>query len=302
MGDDDTQYAGMLGIQSQYLTDLAAYINKDTTYATNGASEISDLETRLNALHTTYEISNIKSQNIIDNQLKMAEIVDEETQRLANKKRQVDDKMHEARRMVYFNENYRKRQNAINNILFVITITLILFIIIFILKSRFPIIPEYIYYILIVILISVSVIIITRMLIKLYYSRDEFDYDKIKGPPPPSINKNVNTNTNTQNNLTNDLFNLNFNQCIGSSCCTKPSIWDPDSGKCILPNSDSASPNTLLDFTSSDSATTTYISPANCINTKKRCGQTCINSTENCGKNEGFEVMPAYSLYKSIYN
>jgi uncharacterized membrane protein (DUF485 family) len=262
--------------------------------------KINSLENSLNQLYNAYTNANINSQTIIDHQKDMAMIVNEETNRLKEKKSQIDDKMFEATRMVYLNENYRKKQNAFNYILLTFVLFTICFIFIFYLKNNVSFIPEMIINVLFMIVISSAIIVISNMLINIYYTRNEFDYDKIKTPPIPANLQNKKSQDNNLNKEYGDLLSLNFkNQCIGASCCTKPNIWDVGSGTCVAPNTDTNSPNTLLDLTSS---TLKYISPENCkTNNKKVCGMTCMESSSQCYK-EGFEVMPAYSLYKSIYN
>lgn len=292
-----------LNIQKQYLHDLGRYVANSSTFATDAAKNLNDLEEDLNNLYNAYSQANINSQYIIDHQNDMAMIVNEETRRLEEKKTQIDNKMFEANRMIYLNENYRKRQNAINNILLTIVISVIFFIVIIYLKKIFPIIPDIIINLLIILLFSVAMIMIVKMITKLYIIRDDFDYDKIKLPPPPILNKNNESSSNNNLNVnSSDLLSyISLNQCIGASCCTKPSIWDVGSGTCVVPNPDPADPNTLLDLTAQ--TPNTYISPTSCTTAgKKVCGMTCIDRQNNCNTNEGFEVLPPYSLYKTLYN
>jgi hypothetical protein len=289
-------------IQKQYLDDLGGYVATSGVYARDAAGDLTNLETKLNELYNAYSAANINSQYIIDNQRDMVSIVNEETQRLDEKKTQIDNKLFEANRMIYLNENYRKRQNAVNNMLITIIIAVIIFIIILYLKQIFPVIPEIIINILIILLISITIIIVSNTLVRLYFTRDNFDYDKIKMSPPSILNKKDENNITTKTadgSVNNLLSSINLNQCMGASCCTKPNVWDSGSGMCVTPNPDSGSERVLLDLTSTNPE---YISRANCAagTERKICGMTCMNASSNC-KTEGFEVMPTYSLYKTLY-
>ena len=290
-----------LYIQKQYLNDLSGYVLTSGIYANDAAGKLYSLESSLNNLYNAYTNANINSQTIIDNQQYMAKIVNEEATRLKEKKTQIDDKMFEATRMVYLNENYRKKQNAFNYIILTFIVFTICFILIFYLKKTFSVIPEMVINVLFIILFSSAIITISNLLIQLYYTRSEFDFDKVKTSPIPANLQNKKSQENNLNKNYGDLLSLNLNQCIGSSCCTKPNMWDVGSGTCVVPNTDKTSPNTLLDLTAS---THQYISPEACRTANKKvCGMTCMESSASCYNNkESFEVMPAYSLYDSIYN
>jgi hypothetical protein len=283
-----------INLQSAYLNDLSGYILNNPTNANDAAAHFVEIETKLNNLKTAIDSGSYNSQYIIDHQKDMLDIVNNENNRLADKRSIIDDKLSGTKRMIELNDNYRKRQNEFNNIFIVIIISIIIFIVLKILQRTFLFIPQPIFDILIILLFSITIIYIGKILYVIYL-RDLLNFDRKQLPPPRDVSS---SNNNVSNNNNDNIYDIlgDLTSCTGQSCCTNGTTWDEGVYKCIIEPTEA---NKVIDLTSSNKTNATYISSGNCTsdNTKKVCGKACILKTDKC-YTEGFEVLPKFSLYE----
>lgn len=288
--------SSVLYVQKQYLDDLSGYILNNGKG--NAAGYVNNIEHKLNDMYTKLNGAKISSQYIIDHQSVMSNIIDEEKKRLESKQSQIDNKVFGTKRMIELNDSYRKRQNEYNNIFIIIVIALTFIILIIVLQRFFNIIPLIVANIIILLVVVISIIYIGNVLF-IIYSRDNLNFDRTNLPPPKDANdenKNYGS-SNNNDNLDMDLLS-NLMGCNGPSCCSNGTVWDQGNNICIIPpKSDDV--NNLVDLTAPNSKEPTYISSANCTTgDKKICGLSCVPKNKKCYQ-EGFEVLPKYSLYNS---
>ena len=190
-------------------------------------SQISSVNTALNNLDTSQNVSLLQQDRI-------AKILNNETQRLDSKKRQVDMASENQKRIVYFNDNNRKINAAYLKIIIIFTITLAIIWLITIINTTFSP-PEYIIQILIVVVVSTWLILSYS-----YYSaiqvRDRYNFDEYKHSPPNTTP----TDSSTSATISGSGDFGGFGSCIGSSCCYPPTetesgtIWDSDKSQCVF--------------------------------------------------------------------
>lgn len=257
-----------LNVQSQYLTDLS-YIAITGSVANN----IGGLQNKLNGLASAYNSANITAQNSLDHQNDMVKIVNNENDRLAAKKQQIDSSLQNTQRMVAFNDSYRKKQMVYIYILTIMVLAILFYIVLVHLQRFFPVIPDSVITLLLIIIFSVAFVNIV-LTIRSMSIRDELDFDRLKLPPPSGANP-LGSGVNSQNNS--DLFGmLNYgNMCVGQTCCSRGSVWNSGTMKCA--------------YDCSGNAGGPYDYKGNCVaksvcsaGNAKVCGSSCIDSSATC--------------------
>lgn len=138
------------------------------------------------------------------------------------------------KRMIYFNENYRKKQTEYNMLLFYVLLAFFLFLVLVAIKRFFPLIPSRVIDLLIIIMF---VIIFTYVVYKLYDIQRRYilNFDEIDIP------SNVNLIDNKDPAAISDLTNkgklsdlaLSNTYCSGSTCCPTNYEFDKTYNKCV---------------------------------------------------------------------
>jgi hypothetical protein len=160
-------------------------------------------------------------QNNIQN---LNSIVNNEEERLQQKRKTVDDALFTQNRMIEFNESLRKRYSAFNYIVITFVVAFIMIFLLLLLNRFFPFIP-------VAFFISVILGIAIIVSFSKYYnisSRWNMDYD-IYNHDPPLIQ-----HTTTSSDLTNggSVPTPTLASCIGSKCCSEGTTWCPLRGVC----------------------------------------------------------------------
>lgn len=203
--------------------------------ANTGKTEISALKSNLDTLNSKLNSDKIYQNEGISKQQEIQKIIRDENQRLIDKKDTIDKAIISQNRNIFFNDNSRKIYSAYLRILIVLTITLaILWIIMFIRKYLEDNIPSWIFDILIIATISIGLIIIYY-----YYKdisiRNRYNFDEINLDPPSTDNTDA-SNKSVSSDLTAGAFNL----CVNGDCCSDGTVWDEESGKCQLEESETS--------------------------------------------------------------
>ena len=114
-----------------------------------------------------------------------ADVIDNEYQRLQNKKSQLESSTSAQSRAIFLNESYRKRFSRYTQIVLVISIALILYMASLALKKSIPSIPDMALDIPLGIVFAICLIYIIIILLEIA-SRSNTNYDEIYLLPPAS--------------------------------------------------------------------------------------------------------------------
>ena len=169
----------------------------------------------------------------------VSDILQTETQRLNDKKNAVDNAVAGQRRLIHFNENYRKRYSQYTQISVIFVLGIAGFLGISMLPRIFPIIPSVVADILVILLIVV-LFFIGMSYYNTLSSRDVLDYDELAIAPIVDGSNATMAGTDTQNqilaqsvdsgSITDFIEASGGSLCIGSECC--PTKWDANNNKC----------------------------------------------------------------------
>lgn len=224
MGDNAFDFKGLFTIQKQYLADLSAIsVNPDAT------SNYRTLSTKLNDLYNSYNTSVAPASSVaLDHQNKMINIIEDEKNRLNQKKVGIDNAYATQQRLIKLNESYREKNMKYINILIVVIVTIIIYLALLIIGRTITFIPEIVIIILMGILFAVSFIMIAVMYANIQ-KHDHMDYQKLLFVRPPITTGNVYGNV-SGNSIG---FGIPVT-CIGNACCGSGTTWNPMYGNCMV--------------------------------------------------------------------
>lgn len=197
----------------------------------------------LTTLDATYKSANAQIQNFLIEQNAISGILDTETNRLQNKKNNIDDALSGKIRASQLNESYRKRRAAYMRLMIVICVTIIIYLLVSYLSKIFPFLSG-IAILIYIILFFVSIVYILYIL-KEIYTRDMIDYDTLNIPGPKVYTPAEVLAEQRKAAEKGDLIGTvaDSNRCVGETCCTEGSnTWNAGNNRCegltLLSNSD----------------------------------------------------------------
>ena len=172
-----------------------------------------------------------KAETAYSKQVAMNAILTAETTRLNGQKTKVDEAALNQQRIIYFNDNHRKKNAVYLKILISAAITLFIIFMLFAYGQR--IIPESILYIL---MISSGVIggIICISYYMTILSRDNYNFDELKLNHPSKEIK-VDPDSKSDKRVVAYDYSMNYG-CVGEDCCPLGSSgvrWCDKQKKCI---------------------------------------------------------------------
>jgi hypothetical protein len=196
----------------------------------------SDFNSNLKVVNSSLIDLKNTQDNAIMEQTKIKSLLDNENTRLNTKKDEIDKAYENQKRIIYFNDNSRKKYAAYLKI--IITIVITLFILFLLYRFSWGVIPEYIITILIILTVGIGFIISMN-----YYfiiiSRDNYNFDELNFGTLPLPNKTDKNDIIDSSKL--NQFNLPTNlACVGETCCSPPTMnsagtkWNSELGKCLF--------------------------------------------------------------------
>lgn len=233
--------SGIFYIQQQYLADLAAISSGDTGVPV--LTNMQSLRSQLTDTYNKYYGNSNSSSAVLDRQANMKQIVDNELNRLQDKKSSVDSALYGQKRMADFSNSYSKKYFAQIKILFIIIIILLIYLGLTLLNNFIPV-PSVVF-IFVMAVVGIFGFVIIAMTIRDINRRYNMDFDKLNLSQPSRSNINGN-----EGNITNG--SLGGLLCVGESCCPpgnkNGSVWDAKTQQCLSFNV----PNVVSGFTLMD--------------------------------------------------
>ncbi len=205
------------------LDDIAVLYNNPI----DSTSDEKGMNGRLKELNDSLKKIEEVEKNGISRQSDVKQIIDNEVNRLDEKKKTIDEAILSQNRIIYFNDNTRKIYSAYLKMLIVFVITLAIIYLILLFDKTFGIFPKSVNEIMIIAAISISIIICYNMYGKIRY-RNLYNFDEIDYAAPT---KRPETQKIKSSDLTIDISST----CIGSACCntSEGATWDETLGKCV---------------------------------------------------------------------
>ena len=197
---------------------------------TNGTI-INGVSSNLQKLHSNFVDSNTNINGILDHQSEMNQIILAETERLNKKQSDIDSAIMGKQRALVLNESHRLRYKQIFKIIFVIVLTLSLFITIAFLSKMYPYVPSAVFEVASIIVLTVGIIWIYFLTIDLL-QRSHTYFDELYIMPPVQGNTMTASSSAAYSYYTDPTFSLTP-PCIDANCCSEGTVWDAGNVVCV---------------------------------------------------------------------
>ncbi len=216
-----------MSLQEENLNDINTLYNNNILQT----SALTYLNDRVINMNVSLKNMDTVQKNGLSKQSEINDIITTEADRLDQKKNTIDQAVLSQNRILYFNDNNRKRYAAYLRILMVAVITLATIWALLLVRKHIDFIPDWFIEIIIILTVTIGLIIIYNYYIDIR-RRNLYNFDEINLEPPAI---NIKDESNGAGNLSDGAANL----CIGAECC-KPatkdiagSTWDEILGKCL---------------------------------------------------------------------
>jgi hypothetical protein len=215
------------------LTNLQKYINTQGLGESEATVLLGNVYNTLDKLNTSVLGSGLTLNGVLNHQQEMKDILDNERNRVEQKKGTIDNAYTGKMRAVTLNESYRLRYNHIFKIILVIIVTLILFVLITYMSKAYPFIPSSVFEILTIFVISVGIFSVYFLTINMI-KRSKVYFDQLAIPSPLKGNTvGISEQKGKNKSLQDLLAETDLNFCIGSDCCAYGTVWDAGNASCM---------------------------------------------------------------------
>lgn len=219
-------------MSSSYQTDLnninAMYSGKLLDVSAGMA--LQGLNDKLSSVTTSLSQLQDTKQNAMSKQNDVKNMVDTEAKRLADKKEMIDKAMETQKRIIYFNDNSRKRYSAYLNIVVTFAILFFVLFLLRVLQVQVTFLPEALFIVLYIVVISIGVIRIYTIYSEIR-KHNLYNFDELNFNSPPAPTTGAPGRTDASGNP----FDFSLMGCVGEKCCDDSTTWDNSIGKCVNP-------------------------------------------------------------------
>lgn len=168
-------------------------------------------------------------KNALARQNDVKNILNSETRRLADKKKSIDDAMKAQGRIIFFNDNSRKRYAAFLKITITIALVLAIIFVLNLLQKNFGVfMPFWLWQILIILSVSIGIIYVWTIFVEIK-RHSNYNYDELNLAAPDVANPTATPSSETGSGLS----NLAGKWCVDDSCCDVGTVWNETAGKCV---------------------------------------------------------------------
>jgi hypothetical protein len=223
--------SAIFNIEQNYFIDVSnMYANPNDAAIT--ASYLLNLQNQMKNVNSTFKNANTSAENVLTQQQQIVQILNDENLRLEEKQALIKSAWEQNQRIALLNSTYQKQYGQYTKMTIVVVFGLVIFIVLRIISQMFSQVPGPLIVFLHIVNVCVCLILITIFWATLQ-TRSKINYDVLDLPPP---NTNKAGTTNTVSTPQSNLFGI----CADKSCCGVGTIWDPNTGLCIIPTTPSS--------------------------------------------------------------
>lgn len=229
--DNNFQLSNVFDIQNNYLSNMDANKLINANQSAEVAKYVSDLQKKLQNTSETYEKANTSSNALLTEQEKVKSILENEQNRLDEKKEIIDNALFLEERKNLFTDTQRLEYSAWTKIMLVIVIMLCIHIGLRMISGHYgenmPQAGNVVLTLLQIINFAVCGLIILYMILNLQ-SRSEINYNRFN-IPPPNPDDFVTDSTSTPSST----LLQSLGVCYEDSCCGEGTHWDSATSNCV---------------------------------------------------------------------
>lgn len=226
-------FNGYLNLQKEHLLDLG---NNSKLNQEEAAGFIQNISNKLDGVADKYKETDTTTRDILTHQDEVTDMVNQETDRLATKKKNIDDALDGQKRMIMLNESYRmKYSHYLRIVITVLTVT-ILFVLIKFLSTKIPIVPGAVWDLILIILFALGIIYIYYVFSDMQ-RRDNMNFNKLfflaPNPEKASSKASLQTQNDTGRQSLLSSFSFKESTCKGDDCCEGSDLqYNSDTNTC----------------------------------------------------------------------
>jgi hypothetical protein len=187
-------------------------------------------------LYNGLNATTLNTNDVLIKQKDMIQIIDNENNRLQEKKQNVDNALEGQQRLITLNNSYRLRYADYIKILIIITISISIYVFVSLARKYIPFFPEVIYNITLILLIPITIIVLYYKYIELI-SHNKLYYDELEFTPPKMLSEEdkLKEKVAYKTNLlkSGDILG-GLEGCVGAQCCSGNTIWDSGNSVCVV--------------------------------------------------------------------
>lgn len=212
-------FNGYLNFQKEHLLDLG---ENSKLSAGEAAAAVSRVSAALDNVQKAYPEVDKTTRQILTHQDEVTDMVNQETDRLSTKKKNIDDALDGQKRMIMLNESYRMKYSHYLRIVLAILTIVILFVIVKFLSTKLAIIPGAVWDLILIIIFSVGGIYIYYVFSDMQ-RRDNMNFNKLffLAPDPEKASSKAQLQTQDDTGRQSLLKSFQFGEstCKGDDCC-----------------------------------------------------------------------------------
>jgi hypothetical protein len=187
-------------------------------------------------LYNGLNATTLNTNDVLIKQKDMIQIINNENNRLQEKKQNVDNALEGQQRLITLNNSYRLRYADYIKILIIITISISIYVFVSLARKYIPFFPEVIYNITLILLIPITIIVLYYKYIELI-SHNKLYYDELEFTPPKMLSEEdkLKEKVAYKTNIlkSGDILG-GLEGCVGAQCCSGNTIWDSGNSVCVV--------------------------------------------------------------------
>jgi hypothetical protein len=187
-------------------------------------------------LYNGLNATTLNTNDVLIKQNDMLKIINDENNRLKEKKQNVDNALEGQNRLVMLNNSYRLRYADYVKILIIITISISIYVLVSLARKYIPFFPEALFNTTLILLIPITIIIVYYMYNDII-SHNKLYYDELEFKPPTmlSADERLKEKVSYQTNvLKSGELLAGLEGCVGAQCCSGNTIWDSGNSVCVV--------------------------------------------------------------------
>lgn len=196
-------------------------------------TDMSGVSQQINHLNATINDDRSKNQILLEQQNEVKEILDKEKDNIQKKIDHYNKITETGIRDAVLKKNGSQRLKQYNKIFFILTFTVAILIILYLIEKNFPFVPESILTIARIAVIAISIIICSNLNDEIN-SRDPIDYDKLNLEKPNVDTPEELEKKRKQAAKDGDLLgSIDMSKCKGPQNCGEGTKWDNEKMLCV---------------------------------------------------------------------
>jgi hypothetical protein len=224
-------FSSYLDLQRQHLLDLGS-----TSELNNGTAQsyISTISSKLDNVKSSYDDAKVTTRDVVTHQKDIMSMINNETDRLSQKKTNIDHALQGQKRMIALNDSYRMRYRYYLYMVITVLVVTVLYVVIRFTSKVFTFIPGAVYDLLLIIIFVTGIYIIYTTYLDMS-RRDTMNFNNLSFARPRKQDSRANSSITNISEGDKTKTVTDSVVCKGQECCGGGAdiIWDDQANACV---------------------------------------------------------------------